>query len=501
MKTNIGWYHSTRGRYFTDTKKVGLDFTGAMFSEDAGQSTLIHETTHAFLCNNTELGIFLQDAERVIPQIENLSANQKKEMMKTLFINQQATQEGFATFFQYGILKRRTTKHQLKQWHGKLPNNYKRWLKPFLFAFKLDENLRDKLTEHLIGLTMNTTIRKDAVEFDLLSGPQALKEYFSNDDNNPNKRLQAMLAQIEMNPDLLLGTSEEIANASNLEYFEPISKKDISDFIFYITSKTGNPIRIPEEEIGNPLSVDQVYEHVQNNTIVANLNINLAENGEFLYNSEDFLHYADSFEVVFVSERGTRSEDNISVVKPLFDDEPEISFIAQTYTGEKYLYMSSKENAVKMLNNQLSSSTLAIKLGDYDYSKDKIIWLEGSRPPDLVIFNHFWQLKKFYESVVNEISSVSIEYCNMAPNPASPIRMLITKISNNNPIFCVNSQLPGQSDEVIKVFEDYADEMGIEFITKYKQAVNSHLVFWTGWDPRVDWVETMADGTELVRRD
>lgn len=41
-------FHSTKGRYFSDTRVVGLDFIANLFRSGDSTSTLIHETVHAF---------------------------------------------------------------------------------------------------------------------------------------------------------------------------------------------------------------------------------------------------------------------------------------------------------------------------------------------------------------------------------------------------------------------------------------------------------------------
>ena len=57
--------------------------------------------------------------------------------------------------------------------------------------------------------------------------------------------------------------------------------------------------------------------------------------------------------------------------------------------------------------------------------------------------------------------------------------------------------IPSQADNIIHAIESHSRVSAEDFIKKNKAAVNSWLVFWTGWDFRIDWVETMLDGTKL----
>jgi hypothetical protein len=495
-RLQASWYHITKGQYFTDTQVVGIDFQSGMFDGKHSYATLVHETTHAFLCNATEMGIFLQDVEKNINKITSIPPEKRKQYIRLIFKAQQSAQEGFSTFFQFGILKKELSKTQQKYWLSQLPETYQRWLKPFLFAFDLTKEERDFLTGYLIRLTMNTHIRKDAEAGHLLESVDSLSAYLADPNNNPANRLRVMLRSIKENPAILHLKEEEIPVACGLQHFPPIGRQSISDFIYYLSSKIGNPVRLTAEQIGDAPSVDGIFAHVQDNTIVANLNMNFKD-GVFLYRSEDVVHYADVIETVLVAERGQHTQEEIGILRPLFDEEPEISLMMQAKTGEKYIHLTSRTKCVELINNNLQNSVLGIKLGDYNYKTDSVDWLNDCRNPNLVIFNHHWQIKRFLEKVIETNPSAAIVYCNMAPVDDHHYRSFLCTIDGKEPVFGVNTMIPTQADVIISSIKTHANASGENFVLKHKPEVNSWLIFWTGWDFRIDWVATMLDGTNL----
>ena len=221
------------------------------------------------------------------------------------------------------------------------------------------------------------------------------------------------------------------------------------------------------------------------------------KSADFLYKSQDVIHYSNLIETVLIAEKQRQTEDEIRVLRPLFDEEPEVSLIMQAKTGEKYIHLTSKTRAVELLNNDLKNSVLGIKLGDYNYKTDSVDWLTGCRNPNLVIFNHHWQLKNFLEKVIEVNFSAAIEYCNMGPTEDHFYRSFLCTIDGKTPLIGVNTMIPSQADNIIHAIESHSRVSAEDFIKKNKAAVNSWLVFWTGWDFRIDWVETMLDGTKL----
>jgi len=226
------------------------------------------------------------------------------------------------------------------------------------------------------------------------------------------------------------------------------------------------------------------------------MNMNF-RNADFLYKTEDVIHYSDVIETIVIGERGDRSEEQINILRPLFDEEPEITFMMQAKTGEKYIHITSRNNAIELLNTHFKDAVLGVKLLDYDYDSDSVAWLNGCRPLDLVIFNHHWQLKRFLEKVIELDPQIKITHCNMGPTEDHPYRSFLCTIENKKPLIGVNTMIPKQADEIIAALDSHITSSGEDFVKTNKAAVNSWLIFWTGWDFRIDWVETMLDGNEL----
>lgn len=57
-----------------------------------------------------------------------------------------------------------TSRNNLFEWLNSLPDNYRDWVRPFLFSFKLAEEKRE-LINRLILLVVNTHVRRDTVRF------------------------------------------------------------------------------------------------------------------------------------------------------------------------------------------------------------------------------------------------------------------------------------------------------------------------------------------------
>lgn len=491
-------FHSTKGRYFSDTKVVGLDFISNLFRSGDSTSTLIHETVHTFLCNNTEMGIVFADVEKNAHNFKHLDTDQQKRIVQLIFDSQQMLQEGYSTFMQFAMLKRKLSRQEQDEWLKRVPSNYRKWLRPFLFSFSLPLERREKINL-LVTLAMNTHIRRDMEKYVMLDDIDKLEQYLSKESNNPSARVIRMLKTVKKDPRLLDGDLKNIPKLSGIDFFPPIEKKDIVSFINYIGLKIGITEKITEEQIGEPLSVDQIFNHVQNNTIVANLNLNLDKNSEILYSVDEVIHCSDIIERVHAifNDEKTRTSIKafIKLANKSLDGEPEVTLILQTKTGEKYLYTSSASKVTELLNDQLVSVVLGVKLGDYNLIDDKVYWLPQARSPDLVIFNHHWQVASYLSEYMKVEKAPRFGYCHVAFG-SNFLNMLLVKVENRTPLLTVNVVIPSQVSEILEVIKPYSTEYSDSFLGEHKRQLNSHLILWTGFDHRIDWANVLIEEGE-----
>lgn len=486
-------FHSTKGRYFTDTKVVGVDFIANLFREGDTISTQIHETGHVFLCNNTEMGLFYSEVEKNVHKFTQLSDEQQKNMANAIFYSQQMVQEGYSTYIQFALLKKKLTNQEQVEWLRKVPDSYRRWVRPFLFSLKLPIEQRNRIGD-LVNFAMNTHVRKDAEKYQLLDNDTQLKEYLNDENNNPSIRMKKMLRIVKNNPNLLNGDINDIPKLSGISFFQPVEKKDIAAFINYLGSKTGLKIKITEEQIGDAPTIDKIFSHVQDNTLVANLNLNLAENADYLFKSADVIHYKDIIERIIVINHDEKNKISVKKLQDLsrekFDEEPELTLILQTTTGEKYLYSTSVAKATQLLNNELSQAVLGVKFGDYNLREDEIYSLPAVRPPDLVIFNHYWQMSDFLVKAIKNDGKTNIDFCHIGFGMLS---LAIAKIRNKNPLLTVNLSIPSQAGKIAEAIKGNSNQFTSSFIQKNKKQLNSHLILWSGLDHRGDWVQVLLE--------
>jgi len=490
-------FHSTKGRYFTDTRVVGVDFIANLFREGDTISTQIHETGHVFLCSNTEMGIFYTDMEKNIHKFTHLSDEERKRMIFAIFHSQQMIQEGYSTYMQFALLKKKLNKREQAEWLIRVPYDYRRWMRPFLFSLKLPIEQRNKIGD-LVNLAMNTHIRKDAQPQHLFDNGAHLQNYLNDENNNPSIRIKKMLKTVKNNPKLLDSDLNQIPKLSGISFFEHIEKKDIATFINYLNSKIGITTIITEEQIGDAPSIDKIFSHVQDNTLVANLNLNLDKNAEYLFNATDVINYKDTIERIIVIHHDEKTKISANKLQDLspekFDTNPELTLILQTTTGEKYLYSASIVKVTELLNNELTNAILGVKFGDYNLAEDKIYWLSEARPPDLVIFNHYWQMRDFLIEAIKIDKNATINFCHIE---FAELNMVITKIKNKTPLLSVNLSLPVQAGKIEEVIKNNTNAFNSSFIEENKKQLNSHLILWSGLDHRGDWAQLLLDEAGL----
>lgn len=492
------WFHTIGGQYSPRGKWVGLDYAKLLRDKRIGDSIMAHEMAHAAMSQETDFGQASHVILNLNEDFNHLSDSGQKEIGSILFSAQDFVQEGLATLFQIARLGSLTNKRFALEWaRDNLHEDYLDKLQKLEFVLSFSTRYRDYFTQKISYLALETGIRKDIAELNLLADPTVLKKYLGEDDKNPNRRLEKLIDILKYKKWIVTKPIPEIAKLCGIKHFKPTTKKEIAEFMNYATNLTSNPRNYSESDIGDTSQGAETFIQTGKNMIIGNMNINF-QDGEALFNLNDFLHYSDLMELVFVNPAGKLK--NADAIKKISGYEPEVNIAGVLKTGEKYLTVVSKEKGAEVLNNELKTASIFVKWGGYDVYKDQMIWSVTARPPNLVVYNNAEQMKVVFEGLVRDKPEVKLSHLHMGATEGHPVQSLIVKVDGQLPIHFVNAWGNKTIVEVLSIIRGQSRVITNNELIKMKQHLNNLFGFWLnmGWD--VDWVETMLDGSILIFR-
>lgn len=489
---NSHWFHLLKGKYDIAEKSMAIDFAKLMGDPLEAQLTLFHEGTHGVLAAETDFGQATHIFYKLIDFFTHQDSIKVQEMTEQLYLAQVFTQEGFATLMQYIQAKNKAGRERADKWMSELAYKnpqYHSYLHSLVFVSKMGLSYREHFTKKISYLAMETGIRRDAQRMDIFKSPEALKQYFSDEDNIPDKRLEKIIGVLRYKEWLVTKPIPEIAAASGVRYNVPSTKEEVAAYMSYLTSYTEKPHTFTAADIKETPQGNETLQELYEKMMVANINMKF-DPSEFLKKA-DFLHYSDKYEIVLAV-----LNDNVKhwdFAKNMYGEEPEVILYGFLGNGEKYVTLVAKTTAEKVLSNELKDATLAVKWGGYNAHENKHIWSETLRAPSLVIYNFPSQLKTTLEAVKNAKPALTFNHLHAGAMEDHPFQSLFVKIGEFTPIHAVNHFGNKSIVEALNIVREKSTVMENDFLLANKKHINNLMAFWMGLYWEVDWVETMID--------
>lgn len=485
------WYHELRGRYDIVEKNIGINFGTLIDDPLQTDLTVLHEGVHSLLAVETEFGQATHIFYKLSEFISKVDDNEVKAMAKLLYNAQYFVQEGFATLMQFNRVKNQYSLAKAEEWASKSVHPvYFQYLQKLLFSSKFSSRYRDLFTQKITYLAMETGIRKMAKTLNLFGSSESLKAYLLDENNVPDSRLEKLIETIQYKNWLVTKPFEEIARVCGITYYSPSSKEDVASFLTYSTSLTNNPRTFTVNEVGDTPPGSETLKNVYENMLVANLDLKFSFSDILQY--QDFLHYADRYEVV-LAVLNKEPEKNKEFSFHLYGEVPEVLLYGFLGNGEKYVTATTRKTAETILNENLKDTTLAVKWGGYNPEIHKHIWSDILRPPNLIIYHTPTQMKAMINVVLRAQKNVEFEHLYALAMEGSSLQTLFVKVNGHSPIHAVNHLGNRYISECVSLIKEKSKVMNKEFLLGNKKHINNYMALWMGLFWEVDWVETMLD--------
>lgn len=490
------WFDRNLGRFNLADKWVGIDYGSLFLDPIKVEGVVAHEWSHSVMAATTDMGLAtttILELEKFYTKINKASF---QEIVSFIMGSQIYVQEGFATLMQLLRLREIAGKAYAVAEIDGLPAKYSEWLSPMRYWFEHTGSYRDEFIGKCNKIALESNFRIDSVNLDLLSNPMKLKMYFEDVQHNPNERLKMMCGALKYRKWLVTKDEETLARECGVQYYTPATKKQVAEYLTYVSSLTNEPHIYGEEMVGDAPEGREAFLQASRSMIVGNMNLRLAESAEVLLKEKDFFHYADQIEIIFINP--FNEFDHISdLFNVLTGNKPEIALVAITSDGTKYITLTSDERARFMLDGCLKAATLCVKWGGYDFDKKGFRWLANTRPPDVLIYNRISDLSVALDNIFARPGQH--KYIEMGASEGHPLRTFLIK-QDDGPLHAVNTYLGTFDQSGWEKIKINAAVMSPDDIRSIKDELNNYMVLWNNLPRAVDWVASMLDGKEVIYR-
>lgn len=492
----LSYWHSTiLGQFDPQGLTGGLDYSRLFLSPVHAEATWAHETAHGVLCTTTEFGQATTTIYRALPKLNSLNSEEKKVIKLAFRENQLFLQEGSATLLQVLYLAGKVGKKQAIAWaKDNLPLDYLARFEELLFVFNMGQKYRELFTSKIAHLALHTGIRKKITDLDLLNKPQDFIAFLNDPENIPDVRFKMMVELIRKKPYLVLKPPEEIVALAGITSFPDPSKQDVADFMNYVGASVGEEINIKAEDIGSVKQGQEALLDVSEKIIVGNMNFQ-GLSSEFLWDMNDFLHYADKMEAIIVSEFSFDLEEG-PLAEKITGRKHEVGILGFIQGGYRYSIGMDRATAKELLLNQLKEKTLIVKWGLYEPGSKHIVRIPGTPPPTVVIYNSVNDLDLRME---NWLPSHKGSYIHIGISEDHFFQTFIMK-DEDGILHLVNSKgNKAISDFIAKYRSSLSSSQPQDLISNPKD-YNNTVSVWMGLSWDIDWFNTMVRQKELVPR-
>lgn len=489
------WHNSLLGLYNPEDRWMGLDFNSLFLDPLAAKLTHIHELTHSLLSRSTDYGLTTETILQLLPQIEDIKKKDKELIKKTLKRAQFFTQEGSACIMEVLRLRSEIGKQEALKWAlNHFTPEYYSYASKLFFILETSEKYRNLFTEKIPHLAMHTGIRKSILEQDLLANPDKLIKYLSDENNQPDFRLNKMIDVIQSRPYLSTRPVQEICLAAEIDYFGDVTKQDAADFLNYVHKIAGIDTIVEPSQIIDQENIDYFTE-ANKNIIIGNMNFNLPNSAMVLWNTNDLLHYKDEIETLLITKMKGELEDR-DFIEQLTGRTMESALLAILKSGEKLIFGSDAAHLSSLVSSVITKPTLIAKWGLYKPGDKELSEFVNSKKPDVVIYNTVSDMDNNFKSWFDEGNKA--EYMYISASEGHPFQTLWIK-DNYGILHLVNAFKRPVSDFLNKYSGSLVRGNHKDFV-KESRHFNNAVSFWCGLPQTIDWYHSMADGTPHLRK-
>ena len=493
-----GWDELTLGHYDIEGRYIGLDYRQLFLDPVRAEITLAHEASHSVMAE-FDIGQGARNIVQVLPYVTHLTDSERNSIRKALRDSQLFVQEGFATYMEIGRLSAISGKAHALRWADQyLHPEYKERFDKLKFAFELSYKYKEAFTSKLSYIALETGFRKHVFKNDLLKTGAKMTDYLESENTNPNKRLQKLLAIVRVKPWILMKEQAVIAELAGVDFYPPTTKEEVAEFLNYISALTPSPRRYAPSEIGETPSGEKLFANAFENTMVRNINLDLATTAEAILNIEDFLHYADVVEAIFVTEAGKNLA--YKTLEPKTNPDHEIAFLAFCKTGEKYMTVTSRDRAVKIVNDELKHASILMKQGGFDVARTHSLLSEQARNPDVIIYNSPQELRAYIADALAKIPTLRFAYRHLGASEKHPFQTIALIVEGQTPLHAANGFGNKHISELIEMIRTKSRDLTNEEMMEMSRPMNDLLSVWMGLPWEIDWVKSMLNQDALYQR-
>lgn len=493
-------YETVGGKFDPKHRSLVLDY-GSHVDSDAAYAVFAHEMMHAQLCTRTEYGQATELILNTLPERKDLTETEKKEIESILVKSQIEVQESLAILFQCVVMMRRIGRVATIKWaRDRYSGDYLSRFNRIEFLLSMSEGYRNEFINKAQVLSMETSFRKDAKPLDLLKKPSDLANYLNIPNNNPNERFLKLLETVRHKNWLPTKSYPEVARLIGITHNGPSTKEAVADCVNYCFALIGKQPIITASDVQEIPNSRELIDQMQDDMVIANLNLNLADDGDWMWKPQDFLDYTDHLEVIMPLPHFFDPPD-VPFLKSQSGQEPETGLMGLNTDKKKYLTTCTLEFARDAINNQFSGATYAVKSDAYLSEKYQMLWEGKYRKPDLVIYARPSELHAMIERELATGKKFKVLMRGARFTENSPYHTLMLQIDGKGPIHWLNSFGDKGIQPTLDLIRSNSLTMSVTDMRERKKHINNALAFWNNLMWEVDWVESMNDKTRLFFRD
>jgi hypothetical protein len=368
------------------------------------------------------------------------------------------------------------------------PDDYYARFEELSYCVDMSHAYREKFTQGVSWLAMETGFREAAPKLDLLRSPEALAKYFKDTNNNPTLRLRKINELLKAKPWMVTKPVHEIAKAAGISYNEPASKQTVSDYMNYIAKLSGfDAIYTPGMVNDSPGA--KALKDAFENARITNINHNFAENAEFLMNEEAMDWESNACDCVMIMSWPLYG-DHEKLLEEAVGMKAEIAMVFFRRTGEKFVAFMTKEKAVNLVEGKLMNKTIMVKDDLYLLSSGEFI-LSKTHMPDLVYYDHPKSLQYRTKEADDKIKFS--QHLHMGTTKDHPYRIIAFRINDQRPLHIANAFGSGLIADILKELGSRDVKIDNELLRgEYRNAINDYFgTMGLPWE--IDWVAAITD--------
>jgi len=369
-----------RGLYNPATNNIVLDMESHLFDDIA--PVTFHEMMHYYL-KFTNFGSVHAMLCEINSKKEHLKSEPIETLQKSIKKLHEAMylpQEGLAHVMQVRSIYEKEGMAGVKKLEDSIPNRPKEALSYCRDFVKFPKERFNKFTGKISNLAINTKVVDDlAQDSSLITDQGKLETYLREGDNSPNQRYQKLCRSIELNPEILDLSEEEICKKAGISYTPQMANAPRANLANTLTAIfTNNPSSLTEENI-RVLDGDEMFTEAYKSIIITDPNIhNNAKKNLLTHEIYSELSY---FRTVFIYNNPESPE--VKQGLPFYSFSRNKLIIASVFTNPTA--------AAEKLNQD--HTTKVIDTHSFDYTANALKPERAMLKPNVVWYKNFFDLE------------------------------------------------------------------------------------------------------------